>query len=187
MPKTDKIFSQEDFDKAGRIDRLYMTMLEPDDFVLTDTDSSYLDILTRAYPIICTGRPSAEVILQIGELEHKWQSQAIKIYKDAQELFGRFEEINPLVMRGIFIAKMQEIANKMQDIVDDDELDEHARAKAGDVMRKCWADIAKVSRLDKIEAKKAQMPLPPRPLVTVHEMYKDAEIAMIDNEGATDS
>lgn len=181
MKRSLKKYSDDDFEAAGRIDRLYMTMVQADCFVLTNDESQYLDILTRAYPIICTGRDKADVITQIQHLEEKWRNQAVQIYLDAQDLYGRFEEINPLVLKGIMIAELREMADTMKDLANSAE-NEQARAKAGDVFRKCWAEIGIVSRLGKADDKKENLPPPPAPVLGLHEMYKNAELATIDHD-----
>lgn len=185
MRKKDVVFSQDEFDNAGRIDRLYMAMIQPDEFILSNDESVYLDILTRAYPIICTGRPKSIVIKQIGELEDKWNSQVIKIYKDAQDLYARFEEVNTRVLRGIFIEKQTHIAEMMEDLAKNGE-DELARAKAADVARRCWEAIAKFTRIERIDDVIDTTPPPPAPLLRVHESYKKIEKAQIIDDRDTD-
>jgi hypothetical protein len=204
MRKKDVVFSQDEFDNAGRIDRLYMAMIQPDDFVLSHNEQEHFNILTRAYPIICTGRPPHIVIAQISALEDKWSSQAFKVYKESQDLYGRFEEVNTRVMRGIFINKMTKLAQMMEDIAEskaqyqsdnanyqeDEEqvlnVGTEVRIKASKEARECWEAIAKYTKIDKVDDVIDTTPPPPAPLLRVHEMYKKIEKAQIIDDGDTD-
>jgi hypothetical protein len=164
--KLQRVFSPAQFKRADRIERLYMKIMQPDDFELNNTDDDYLEALTQAYPLICTGRAAGEIIRQIQELQRgKWKSQAIKIYKDSQELYARFEEIHPKILRGIMRESLMKTIERMEEIRDNDEMSTSITAlgeeinrplytgmekvKAGEVIGKSWAIIGKFARLDR--------------------------------------
>lgn len=180
-------FSEVDFGEATQVERIYMTIMQPDDFVLTHRDSEYAAVLNRAYPIVCSLRPYAEKIELILEIEAgKWRSQAVQIYNDAQNLYARFDEINPKILRGILVEKMRVIAEDMEAMSKPKEGDEDkdiaAKAKAGEVSRRCYEQIGKWHNLHKSDEELQHvMPPPPMPQLPVHPIYyEDAEI--IDDE-----
>ena len=172
-------FTDEDFEDATQVERIYMTMMQPNDFALTDRDFLYSEVLNRAYPIVCSLRPYAEKIRLILEIERgKWQNQAVQIYNDAQALYGRFDDINPKILRGVLVERMRLIADKMaslSDIKEDagyDDKEVTAMAKAAEVERRALETIAKIHNLHKTDEQLVHtMPPPPRPMLPIHPMY----------------
>lgn len=53
MIKPRKIFTEQDWENADRIDRLYMYLMEPDRWVLSYEEDDYLENLRKVWAIVC--------------------------------------------------------------------------------------------------------------------------------------
>ena len=170
-------FKEEDFEDASQVERIYMSIMQPNDFCLTHRDSEYAEVLNRAYPIICSLRQYAEKIQLILEIEHgKWLNQAVQIYNDSQSLYGRFDDINPKILRGVLTEKLRIIAEDMELLSkpseDDDDKMIAAKSKAGEVASRNYERIAGIHNLKKSDDELVHtMPAPPMPKLIVHPIY----------------
>lgn len=147
-----RAYNIQDFKSATRIERMRMYLVEPDQFALNDRDDRYFQLLRQAYPIICQGLPKAETKEMIEDLKGSaYRESVVKIIRDAQELFGPFEEVDKRVQRGTIREKLKRLAHLSEE---KDDLEE-ARA--------CYEALIKLDRLDKddpIEEVPNELPMP---------------------------
>ena len=115
-----------------------MFLIEPDSFDLTNRDEIYFNLLRQAYPIICQGMSRAETKVAIEDLKGAaHQETVLKIIRDAQELFGPFEEVDKRIQRGVIREKLKALAGKNEESEDWEEA------------RECYIALMKLDRLDK--------------------------------------
>lgn len=100
------LYTNEQFREASRIERLYMYLLEPEAFVLTNAESEHLEKLKAAFSLFCSAKSKKEMYRKFDEQYSLWASQRLLIFKESQELFGKFEEINVKVERSKEIAHL---------------------------------------------------------------------------------
>lgn len=175
-----KRFTQEDFDNAPRIERLYMSIVQPNCFELNDPDAQYLTVLDRAYPIIKSKPVQAEALQLIGHLEQgKWKPQVEQILVDAMRLYDSFN-VSKAQLKAIATRQLMMIAQDMTEAYDTYE-DETARAKAADVARRSWESVMKYNNLDKDDTDSDVGKLQaPSIKLEMDDFYADAEIAEIE-------
>lgn len=165
-------FGKDDFKVADRFGRMYMYMVQPNDFELTDRDEKYFKKLKWVYPLLCEGKPRHHVKKMILELDGGiWANQAEGLIKDAERLFANFSKVNKSLLRGIYREKMLSLASLIEEEFcvpqtmvkpDENDLDKeitttffkggHEGLLAGaEQIRKIWSDIAKYEHLDKAD------------------------------------
>lgn len=160
-----------------------MCIVQPSDFDLNDTDSEYLKILQKAYPII-QSREEPEALQLIASLEgFKWRSQVERIYEDSKRLYDNFE-VSKEMVKAVALKNLMIIAGDMQKKMHSFE-DENAAARAGDVARKGWVDVLKFSGIANLEenGKIGALPIPIMQSLPVHNIY---ETAIIEDETQKD-
>jgi hypothetical protein len=170
MPKKKKIYTNEDFENASRIDKMQMSLTQPDDFNLNNDDWDYMQILTQAYPIVCRNLSKQTTLALISELSGVWPARAVKIFNDCQELYGRFEDVNSVVLRAIMTEKYRFISEEVEKIANKKDVDETAVAKLFEVSRRCVDSIVKINRLDRDETEAFDAEIP-NFTIGIHEGY----------------
>jgi hypothetical protein len=169
MPKKKKIYTNEDFEAASRIDKMQMSLTQPDDFELNNDDFNYLQILTVAYPIVCRGLTKKTTLALIAELSGVWSNRAYKIYNDCQELYAPFEEVNSTVLRAIMTEKYKAYAEKLEEMAEITK-DYSESARLIEVARRCADSIVKINRLDRDETEAFDAEIP-NFTIGIHEGY----------------
>lgn len=164
-------FGQDDFKVADRFGRMYMRMVQPNDFELNDRDEKYFKKLKWVYPLLADGRPRQHVKKMIVEIDGGiWANQAEALIKDAEKLFASFSKVNKTLLRGIYREKMLGLASLIEEEFciqqskleynEDLDIEEtitffkggHDGLLAGvEQVRKIWNDIAKYEHLDKAD------------------------------------
>ena len=173
-----KRFTEEDFINADKIERLYMSVVQPIDFELTQPEKAYLELLTKVYPIVIS-RAEDEAILVIENLERgKWRSQVEKIYKDSKRLFDPMNAANAMIAN-IARQKRIAIAEKLESIAannDDDKIIVAALSAADRVWSSFDEKPKSKSKKDKHPIQNTQT-LPPlkMPQLPMHELYDEAK------------
>jgi hypothetical protein len=169
MSKKKKIYTNEDFEAASRIDKMQMSLTQPDDFILNNDDFNYLQILTAAYPIVCRGLTKKTTLGLIRELSRGWADRALKIYIDCQELYALFEEVNSVVLRAIMTEKYKSIIEKME-TQEEMTTDYSESARLLEVARRCADSIVRLNRLDQNETEVFDAEIP-NFTIGIHEGY----------------
>jgi hypothetical protein len=175
-------FTEEDWNRAERIERLYMSIVQPNDFSLNSTDKYYLEILDKAYPII-KSKPEQEALQLIYHLENgKWCSQIEQIYRDAMRLYDFFD-VSADMVHNLALKQLTLIANDMT-LLYQSSKSEDTKIKAAEVAQKTWLALMKETKSTdpKATAKKINVPRLPIKL-NIHPAYKNAEKAEIIKGG----
>ena len=109
----------KEFNKLTKIERLYYHLLAPEDFLLTDAEEKYLEKLKAAFVLWNDCPTRTEYYAKFDALYASWRSERFKIFKDSQELFGRFEVLNKNLVRARVNEALEEalvIARKAKDV-----------------------------------------------------------------------
>jgi len=94
--KKTELFSQEDWNAGTTIDRLYMYLMEPNKWYLTDMEFNKLEKLRQVWGIMCDNMVQRDRIKLItAMLDNMTTERTIKgLMQDAQHLFGDILTIN---------------------------------------------------------------------------------------------
>lgn len=160
---TIKIYSQADFGKADRIDRIRMHMIEPERFVLNDQDETYYRQLQAAYHLVfdeLRESVAMKAIMETVEGADTWH-RANKLMRDIYTLFSPFVQKNKDLRRAILLEKlylMADVAQKKavfkytaQDKEGNDIEHEGADLEWMELAGKLYAQAAKIEGLDQPE------------------------------------
>lgn len=126
------LFRYQDFQKATRLERIYMHLVDSSRYPLRDMESRYLSMLQRAFTVICENpnkRECRRIITDLLEGENVTDPRpgnrnnvsTYKVISDAQELFGRFEVINKRVERGLMRERISVRLQKLYTLVNNAE------------------------------------------------------------------
>jgi hypothetical protein len=81
---------------------MYMHLMSPRRYELRHWEGDYLNVLKQAFVIICNNPRKPEALKLIdNSLEHETDYSALKVYRDASDLYGKFSEINVKLERGM--------------------------------------------------------------------------------------
>lgn len=111
-----EIYSQADFGKADRLDRIRMHMIEPDRFVLNDPDETYYRQLQSAYHLVFNELRESVAMKAIIENvpgADTWH-RANRILRDIYTLFSPFVQKNKDLRRAILLEKLYMMADVAQ-------------------------------------------------------------------------
>lgn len=119
-----EIYSLEQFQKADRIDRIRMNMIEPDRFVLTDVDWQYAKDLEHAWLLVSSETREAVAInlIRNGVPGAESWYKANRILRDVESLYAPFLSRNREMQRARVIERMYhfaEIAEKRAVFMDE--------------------------------------------------------------------
>jgi hypothetical protein len=90
-----KLFTQDDFKSADRIEKIYIWMMYPEKFMLSPRDEIYMDKLKQVYIIMTEEMMEERRIKKIRQFYPELRShQILKLLDDSEELFGRFRKMN---------------------------------------------------------------------------------------------
>jgi hypothetical protein len=175
-----KRFTKDNFDNAERIERLYMSIVQPNCFELNNADANYLAVLDRAYPIIKSKPVEAEALQLIGHIEAgKWKAQVEQIFHDANRLYDSFN-ISKVQLKAIATRQLMIIAQDMTEAYEQNFKEEMSKAKAADVARRSWESVMKFNGLNKDETNGDVGKLEaPSIKLEMDDFYADAEDAEI--------
>lgn len=120
-----EIYSLDQFQKADRIDRIRMNIIEPDRFVLTDADWQYAKDLEHAWLLVSSETREAVAINLIRNSVPGAESwyKANRILRDVEALYAPFLSRNREMQRARVIERMYhfaELAQKRAVFTDDD-------------------------------------------------------------------
>lgn len=156
-----EIYSQADFQKADRIGRLRMHMIEPDKFVLNNSDDEYYRQLNQAYQLVFEELRQSVAIRAIQEAIPGAESwfKANAILRDIYELFAPFLVKNKDLRRAILVEKMYAMAqiaeSKAHGVTKDEETGEEyewANSEWMLIAERLYSQAAKLEGLDQHES-----------------------------------
>lgn len=115
----EKLFSAEEFKKADKMERIYVYLMSGADvgpYRLTEAERKYLALMEKGYNMIFKQRSIREAEKMLREFCPPGNKRvtASKVLKDAQQLYGRFEEVDRTVQRGILREWLTERARKTE-------------------------------------------------------------------------
>lgn len=113
---TIEIYSQADFHKADRLDRIRMHMIEPERFILGDDDDAYYRQLQQAYHLVFQELRESVAMKAIMENvpgADTWH-RANRILRDIYTLFSPFVQKNKDLRRAILLEKLYMMADVAQ-------------------------------------------------------------------------
>ena len=128
-------YTQGDFDRAGRLDRLYIHMLHPQ-FHLHAEEDKLLGKLRRVFELtgdLISRKDAVEAI--VNDFDCSTQA-AVGFYHEASELFGRMLQVNKKYDRAIIREKLAKLAKRAEEAEDNEEA------------RKCYEAIIKLDGLE---------------------------------------
>jgi hypothetical protein len=149
IPKN--IFTSEQFKIADRFGKMYMRLLQPDDFQLSDRDENYFQLLCSAHQLLSIGKPRQEITRMVMGLHGGlWRNQADAVIKDAERLFANYSSVNKTLLRGIQREKLLYLADLVEKRFLIGKTEDGTFLTAVETVRKLWSDIAKYEQLDKV-------------------------------------
>lgn len=128
------LFNYRDFEKGDRVERIYMHLVDGTRYKINDTETRYLSMLERAFTIICQNpskREARTMITSLLEEEHVTDPRpknenrvsTIQIIRDAENLFGRFEEVNKRIQRGLMRERLSLRLQKLYKLTEEEDID----------------------------------------------------------------
>lgn len=169
MPRSKlKIYSEQDFNSAKtKAERMYMKMLQPDDFFLTNQENRYFELLKKAWTIMenyDTILMSAKALM---EVEYDLTLQvAMTAVKDAQELLGPLLKVNKDYERAILVEKAKKAYEQSMAIED---------YRSAAAALNIWMKTQRLDKMDENDFKFADLTIP------ALEISSDPEILAIEN------
>lgn len=122
------LFSREDFKSAKRIERIYIWMMEPERFRLSDKDMAYFETLKAAFIILSSTlsmRKAVEMIRHTS-MKHSLNGKTISeraaynVINDVKNLFGDVLKRNKEFDRMVITERIAEIAERAESDGDDE-------------------------------------------------------------------
>jgi|GEM_PF-1047965 len=115
--KKNELFTQEDWDAGSSLDRLYMYLLEPNRWYLSDIEFKRLDHLRQVWGIMCDNMVQRERIkLIVALMDNMTTEKTVKsLMSDAQYLFGDILSINAELELYILKEQYYELAKKARE------------------------------------------------------------------------
>lgn len=149
-----QIYSLADFQKADRLDRIRMHMIEPERFDLGDDDQKYFQALQEAWLLVCNETREVVAIRLIQEQVPGFDSwyRSNKLLRDVETLFAPFLERNKAVQRARVVEKlylMASIAERQAMVKDEDTGEIYGDKEWMEIAGKLLMDAAKLDGLDR--------------------------------------
>lgn len=147
------LFDRDAFRKGDRIERVYMHLIDPHRYKLKANEEVYLQMVQEAFAIIVANPSRHEarrlivqnVVKPISDSRqgNRNKISGIQLMKDAENIFGRFEDINKRLQRGLMRDRITLRLNKLYQAADAGEEVDKFIAKYEEV-------LMKLDRLDEI-------------------------------------
>lgn len=108
-----RVFTQGEFDRSGRLERLYIHMLDPQ-FHLNDTEERLLSDLKRVFELISDKVSRADGIQAIMGDFGCTRAHAANLFAEASDLFGRMLQVNKKYDRAVIREKLAKLSEKAE-------------------------------------------------------------------------
>lgn len=172
-----RIFKPKDFREASKIDRLYMHLLQPDDFTLNGHEQKHLERLRQVFALVGQEPSDAKAVALVeGAMPELSKSTIYRAIRDMKKLFGEITLRNREFDRQVLGEKLLALALKAE---------EKSNIKEA---RRCYQAYAKIWGLDRLDVENfnPQDLEIPQPIFTTREeaYFEDAEI-VDDNDTQT--
>jgi len=144
MSKDIKIYTERDFKEAStRQERIYMKLMQPEDFNLNNSEHQYYKMLIKAWTLLDEFKSKAAVKRVIVEIFHCSSYIALTAIKDAQEILGPLLQVN----KEFEIHRIIEQARKRAQMAEDQD-NFSAAAKFMDIEVKALAQLKETKMSD---------------------------------------
>lgn len=168
-----KVFELSDFQRANRIERLYIYLMEPDSFALNDVDFKYLNLLKKAFHIMSNEVSNVSAATLIYEtLDIETESRVWKIMDDVRQLFGNMIKRNKEFDRMVLQEKIANIAKK----ANEDKKMELELECYRTMMKLSGADVHSADNIDPTEIQLPDLIFTSDPAALYNPDIEDAEI-----------
>jgi hypothetical protein len=146
------LFDPKLFKKGDRVERMYMHLVQPRRYQLKPDEQTYLNMCTQAFGIICDNpsRREARRLIKEQVLEEvraergdPHYASVIQVMRDAEALYGRFEQINRRIQRGIIRERISVRLQQLYREAAEGEADDKAIGKYEEL-------LIKLDKLDEI-------------------------------------
>ena len=108
----DRIYTEKEFHDAESIDRIYMHLLEPDRWDLTQTEDDRLAILRKVWTIICEKNTPKARIKLISDQISVTERTVHRYISDAQYLFGDMLKVDMELELNLAYARLMKLHDK---------------------------------------------------------------------------
>jgi len=144
-----RLFNAETFKKSDKITRIYMAMISPKgNYDLTSEEADYMEFLIMVYGFIYespTYKEARQKAIRQLPKEYKKQWSGLRAVRDAEALFGRLEDVNKKIQRGVMRERIQRRIQVLESLPEE-EITHEQREKA---MAKFFDQLIKLDNLDK--------------------------------------
>lgn len=144
-----RLFNQTQFKKADRVTRIYMAMVSPKgNYSLNKAEADYMDYLIQVYNILFdapTYKEAKQMAIRIIPDRYKTEWRGAQAVRDAEALFGRLEDVDKRIQRGVVRERIQRRMHILENLPDE-EITHEQREK---VMAKYIDQLIKLDSLDK--------------------------------------
>lgn len=137
--KKSKIFTEDEFKAAEPLDRLYMYLMQPDDFWLDQREGLKLEALRSTWAIMCSKPSTWRRVKVIMEALHVSEGTARRYIHEAAQLFGDILKTDTDIELRILRDKYLSLAERAE------------LSGEYDVARRCYDSAS--AMMDKIEAR----------------------------------
>lgn len=111
-----RLWASDDFKKADSKDRMYMHMMDPARYRLTEEETQYLNLLKRVFAVISETPIRAEAMRMIEQLEgFSHVRSAYRVHQDALDLFANLVHSNIKIDRAMQVERLHLLIRSAQD------------------------------------------------------------------------
>ncbi|MEO7175355.1 MAG: hypothetical protein ABI002_06170 [Saprospiraceae bacterium] len=158
-----RLFTKEQFNAGTRLEKIYMAMLYPGQFYLSEQDFKYQDILKSAFHVMSNNLSRVEAIKNIQALPQLETRSKVSIayvnqvLNDVQALYGSMIQRNKAWERELIKEKLLALAQKCSE--------DKQNPFALDQERRCYEAIIKLGDLsnhddDQFDWSSLELPVP---------------------------
>lgn len=118
LNKKSRLFSQEEFDLADRIGKIFISLVQPGKFTLSDRDETYLDRLRQVWAIMVEQNVQRDRIKLISEAVEINERSVRDLMRDAQYLFGDILQVDSEFEKAILAERLWILHDKASEAED---------------------------------------------------------------------
>lgn len=115
LNKKSRLFSQQEFDSADRIGKIFISLVQPGKFVLNDRDETYLERLRQVWAIMVEQNTQRDRIKLISEAVQINERSVRDLMRDAQYLFGDILQVDSEFEKALLAERLWILHDKARD------------------------------------------------------------------------
>lgn len=143
-----RAFNHNDFVKADRLTKIYMAMVDPDNFELNQEDEIYAKRIHECFQLLSQEYRQISVVKKFLELHPEFNhSRALKLIQDTQEIYGSITKRNAffdLITQRERLLKHLENLDNSSEYQDDDSVIQYKSSSTYDAIIKLETLISKL-------------------------------------------